>query len=368
MPFTNRTYRIADGEQIEGRWRYIFIKNGDTYFLNHLSVYADGIIQCGLDLLDFAAFQQKVASGWIATTFAQGARASAHLLVSWNFDQPRAWVTPQQLIDEVADEIEHLAGRLTSEDRCMLALGRYLEEQTDEHLAALREAYLAVPEHVRMFLLHDQDSKDWPLRVLITPIGEPLIGEQHQVEGWVVKPSDREHALDYFRQRQAEDERWKAKPPAWQDDAVISAPSVVRFDNHDGGQPYLANDYPASIIIDGVTYPTVEHAYWALATSDAEARAQIASAPTAREAAKLGREAALRDNWNVTRLAVMTRLVRAKFRQHPDLAAQLIATGDGRLINGVDLQSRYWGGGRNWLGRVLELVRAELVEQAATAD
>jgi predicted NAD-dependent protein-ADP-ribosyltransferase YbiA (DUF1768 family) len=67
----------------------------------------------------------------------------------------------------------------------------------------------------------------------------------------------------------------------------------------------------------------------------------------------------------VARLAVMTRLAREKFRQHPDLAAKLIATGDGRLINGANL-SRYWGSGRNWLGRILELVRAELVESAET--
>jgi predicted NAD-dependent protein-ADP-ribosyltransferase YbiA (DUF1768 family) len=71
------------------------------------------------------------------------------------------------------------------------------------------------------------------------------------------------------------------------------------------------------------------------------------------------------------RLAVMLRLVREKFRQHPDLAAQLLATGDGRLINGVDF-SRYWGDyrgqGRNWLGRILELARAELRESAVDAE
>ncbi len=94
-------------------------------------------------------------------------------------------------------------------------------------------------------------------------------------------------------------------------------------------------------------------------------RDTIASAPTAREAREMGRNAPLRPDWNVTRLAVMTRLVREKFRQHPEPAAKLIATGDGRLMNGAGL-SRYWGTGRNWLGRILELVRAELVESAET--
>lgn len=46
MPYVNRTYRIVDGERIEGSWRHIFIKNGSTYFLSALKVYADGLIDC----------------------------------------------------------------------------------------------------------------------------------------------------------------------------------------------------------------------------------------------------------------------------------------------------------------------------------
>ncbi len=41
---SERTYRIEDGERIEGSWRPIFIKNGDTAFLTALEIYADGMI------------------------------------------------------------------------------------------------------------------------------------------------------------------------------------------------------------------------------------------------------------------------------------------------------------------------------------
>jgi len=41
---SERTYRIEDGERIEGSWRPIFIKNGDTSFLTALEIYADGMI------------------------------------------------------------------------------------------------------------------------------------------------------------------------------------------------------------------------------------------------------------------------------------------------------------------------------------
>jgi len=59
----------------------------------------------------------------------------------------------------------------------------------------------------------------------------------------------------------------------------------------------------------------------------------------------------------------MTNLVRAKFDQHPDLAGRLLATGEARIRSAHSLSGSYWQGGahgRNWLGRILELVRSEL--------
>ncbi|HEX8037270.1 MAG TPA: NADAR family protein, partial [Ktedonobacterales bacterium] len=328
-----------------------------------LKVYADGMIDCW-GLVDLATFRQKVASGWVATSYPQGAQASAHLLASWRFDQPESWLTQEQLIAEVADEIEHLAGRPTAADRCRTALDRYLDEPSDVHRAALRAAYLAVPEHLRLFL-GDQDTKDYPLRALITPVGEVLVGEPPDESDSVVQPPDHEEAWAYFQGRREEQRQPQAVPPPWEDDPVAHDPSVIRFDRHDGGHPYLANGYPAPITVPEGTFPTVEHAYWALSTTDHETREQIAHAPTAKEARQLAQGAPHRPDWSVVRLAVMLRLVREKFHQHPDLADHLLATGDGRLIDRVGF-SRYWSSygsqGRNWLGRLLELVRAELRE------
>jgi predicted NAD-dependent protein-ADP-ribosyltransferase YbiA (DUF1768 family) len=59
-------------------------------------------------------------------------------------------------------------------------------------------------------------------------------------------------------------------------------------------------------------------------------------------------------------------ILRAKFNQHPELADVLVATGDARID--YSISSAYWSGGtkgRNWLGRLLELVRSEIVAQRA---
>ena len=60
-------------------------------------------------------------------------------------------------------------------------------------------------------------------------------------------------------------------------------------------------------------------------------------------------------------LALMAAALRAKYTQHKDLTKALLAT-DGRIeyANGIDGFWTSYRGGRNWIGRLLELVRAEL--------
>ena len=302
-------------------------------------------------------------AGFVATTYEEGAIGSVSDLASWRFAEPASHITVQGLIDEVADEIERLAGRPTTRDHCLAALRSYMDGPTEIARNLLHKAYYAVPEHRRLNLLTDPKEDGITIRMLITPVGDSLAPERDdEPAGPPVSQEDRDQAWQYLRWWR---EAWDRSAPAEidKDDAVTLQPSVVRFDRHDGGHAYLANSYVAPFLVDGVTYPTVTHAYWALATSDPGARRGIAAALTAEAARELGLHAPQRPDWPVVRLAVMTRLVREKFGQYPDLATQLVATGDGRLLGTVSEHSSYWGAardGRNWLGRILELIRSEL--------
>ncbi|WP_146178633.1 NADAR family protein [Nonomuraea fuscirosea] len=93
-------------------------------------------------------------------------------------------------------------------------------------------------------------------------------------------------------------------------------------------------------------------------------RSRAASNPQV--ARDLAAGAERRPHWPDVRLAVMADLLRAKFLQHPDLAEVLLATGDGR-IHYRFANSPFWdtrdSARRNWIGRLLELVRAELVAE-----
>ncbi|MFD7984192.1 NADAR family protein [Kitasatospora indigofera] len=98
----------------------------------------------------------------------------------------------------------------------------------------------------------------------------------------------------------------------------------------------LHNDHPTPVTLDEVRHPCAAEAFRALDSPPGPARA---------------------------RPAVMARVLRAKFAQHPAAARTLLATGDA-TIRYHDPASTYWGegtrAGRNWMGRLLELVRAEL--------
>ncbi|MEU5438758.1 NADAR family protein [Streptomyces sp. NPDC020719] len=114
--------------------------------------------------------------------------------------------------------------------------------------------------------------------------------------------------------------------------------------------------------------PSVAHAYWALSVAHSEARAAIVEADTGSAARKLAAGAPRRKGWEQARTAVMTDLLRGKYDQHPDLAKILLATDDATVIYD-DANSAFWGDnggrGRNWTGRLLELIRSELQARRA---
>lgn len=101
----------------------------------------------------------------------------------------------------------------------------------------------------------------------------------------------------------------------------------------------------------------------ALSVADPALREAVAAADSTFSARDLAADAERSEGWERSRTAVMARLLRAKFTRHPELARALLATDDATIVYG-DSDSAFWGDdrgrGRNWTGRLLELVRSEL--------
>ena len=153
---------------------------------------------------------------------------------------------------------------------------------------------------------------------------------------------------------------------------VESNPGVIdhfSIQTEDGwSHTYLSNGY---IEPDGTF---VEREYQAAKAKDDKSASKILACekPFGPGGAKrLGREVELRSDWDEVKFQIMMRLVMTKFLDHPELAKQLLATGDALLIEGNSWHDNIWGNcrcgrpecsepGLNWLGYILMAVRESL--------
>ncbi len=124
---------------------------------------------------------------------------------------------------------------------------------------------------------------------------------------------------------------------------------------------FLSNFYGAAIVLDGYSWPTVEHYYQAQKTPDPEYAARVRMAVSPDEAKRLGNdpECVLRPDWSEYKVKVMRKALGAKFTQHPDLRAMLLSTGDAILMEDSK-KDYFWGVGADGSGA--SMLGALLVE------
>jgi len=142
-----------------------------------------------------------------------------------------------------------------------------------------------------------------------------------------------------------------------------------RIDSFSAEYRFLSNFWPAVVEYEGITYPSVEHAYQAAKTLDRRERRRVAAIAEPGDAKRAGRALPnQRPDWEQVKLRVMEECVRYKFTRHAELRQRLLATGDAELIEGNTWNDRFWGvcdgQGENHLGKILMKVRAELRGQS----
>lgn len=139
-----------------------------------------------------------------------------------------------------------------------------------------------------------------------------------------------------------------------------SAPAVI--DDFAGAHFWLSNFFPSPVEMDGALYITVENAFQAAKTLDAEARRALESCGPD-EAKMRGMALPLRADWEAVKVSVMEALLREKFAI-PALGRRLAATAPAELVNRNVFGDTFWGmtkgRGRNELGKALMRVRAAL--------
>jgi ribA/ribD-fused uncharacterized protein len=130
-----------------------------------------------------------------------------------------------------------------------------------------------------------------------------------------------------------------------------------------GDHSFLNNFFPSTIYVEGISYPTVEHAYQAHKTQDSSTRELIRCAKSPMIAKKLGRAILLPENWSLIKVDLMRKFIKLKF-ENPILREMLLSTSDFELVQENMWNDRFWGTskgvGENWLGKILMEVRDEI--------
>ena len=150
------------------------------------------------------------------------------------------------------------------------------------------------------------------------------------------------------------------------DDAVL-------FYSTRGTWGFMSNFSRHPVEIDGVPYATTEHYYQSQKPVSSAYSEMVRCAATPSVAARLGRAKdcyTLVEDWDMKKLEVMERALRAKLRCNPSLVDVLLSSGDRTLIEASPTDP-FWGWGNNkkganHLGRLWMKLRAELVAARAS--
>jgi ribA/ribD-fused uncharacterized protein len=133
---------------------------------------------------------------------------------------------------------------------------------------------------------------------------------------------------------------------------------------------WLSNFAPCSVVLYGITYPSVEHAYMSAKSDDVRWYLKCADDRIAPgEIKRMSKDVCLVKNWDAIKVEVMRECLNQKFRQEP-FKTLLLQTGDryiqegntwGDTFWGVDLQT---GQGENNLGKLIMEIRGQLKSMA----
>ncbi|MEC9524472.1 NADAR family protein [Escherichia marmotae] len=143
--------------------------------------------------------------------------------------------------------------------------------------------------------------------------------------------------------------------------------TIINFYSTSDDYGDFSNFAAWAIKIDGKTWPTSEHYFQAQKFLDEKYHEEIRRISSPMIAARMGRDRSkpLRKNWESIKEEVMRKALRAKFEQHAELRALLLATASAKLVEHTK-NDAYWGDGGNGQGKNrLGYLLMELREQLA---
>lgn len=128
---------------------------------------------------------------------------------------------------------------------------------------------------------------------------------------------------------------------------------------------WLSNFTPCTIILDGITYRSVEHAYMSAKSNDIEWKHFCRDTYKPGDVKKASKKIKLRDDWDLIKLDIMSKCIDQKFNQSP-YRQNLLNTRNLYIQEGNYHNDKFWGvclktdEGNNMLGKLIMWKRDKL--------
>ena len=137
---------------------------------------------------------------------------------------------------------------------------------------------------------------------------------------------------------------------------------MILFFGVEGLHGFMSNFYPSPFVAEGLTWPTVEHYFQAMKTTNKNEWPAFAALTVPGKAKYRGRMIKLRPDWEEVKVGVMFTALDLKFRSNPKLLKKLLATGNEVLHENspYDFVWGYRNNGKDLLGKCLMQLRSEL--------
>ena len=127
---------------------------------------------------------------------------------------------------------------------------------------------------------------------------------------------------------------------------LLDKKKLERIDNFNGYFDFLNNEYPCSVMFEGMVYKSVSFAFQAARTTEQYLREKIQLSDSAMEMYEIAARIDDPPEWSKKRVRVMEQLLRDKFRRNTDLRDKLKATEKRELINSYEdatVSNMFWG-------------------------
>ena len=130
----------------------------------------------------------------------------------------------------------------------------------------------------------------------------------------------------------------------------------------------VLNNFSANaVVIDGISYPTSEHAYQAAKCTDPVGKQEIVAAKSpllAKEISNQKYKLAKDPEWNTKKFSAMESILRSKLDQHQEVRNALIKSANEEIAEDSPVDA-FWGRGKdgsgeNQLGKLWMKIRSEL--------